>query len=153
MNQTAFLILYIIIALLFSGGLSSMWTLTVMALAFGQKGAVALLNPIFIISLLSPILLIVLTHMRGKRIGVSKLIWFPIAALALTLLPLLFGVLNKLLSGPGNAQPLGSIDFYATMFIATVSTVGPLILHTICCVLGGKRDPGPATSAATKRDV
>lgn len=114
-----------------------------MALAVGEKGLIALLSPVFIISVLSPIVLIVLAHLRGKRIGNSKLLWFPITAVGLTLLPVLFGLLGKLLSGYGNVRSVESFGIYATMFVAIASTLGPLILHTICCVVGGKRDPVP----------
>lgn len=153
MNRAAFLTLYIVIALLLSGGLASPWTITVMALAYGQKGLVSLLSPVFVISVLSPIALIVLAYMRGLQIGNSKLVWFPIAALGLTLLPLLFGILTRSLSGPANGRTIEPIGLYATMLIATASSLGPLILHTICCVLGGKRDQIPATSTATTGDA
>jgi hypothetical protein len=150
MNRPAFLTLYIIITLFFSGGLASVWTVTVMALALGEKGPVALLSPLFIISVLSPIVLIVLAYLRGKRIGNSKLLWFPIAALGLTLLPLLLGLLTKLLSGSGNVRPTESIGLYATMFVSSASTLGPLILNTICCVVGGKNHPVSVTTPPKK---
>lgn len=153
MSRTTFLTLYIIIALLFSGGLASPWTITVMALTLGQKGSEALLSPVFILAVFSPIALIVLAHLRGKQIGVSNLKWFPIAAFILTLLPLLSGLLTKLLSSHGSMQSFESIGLYATIFVATTSTLGPLILHTICCVVGGKRDSVFGKSTETKSEV
>ena len=150
MNRAAFLTLYIIIALLLSGGLANPWTITVMALAYGQQGPIALLSPIFIMSVFSPIVLIVLAHLRGKRIGIPRLVWFPVAALGLTLLPLLFGLLTKSFSGFGKEWSLQTIGLYSTMFVAAASSLGPLILHTICCVVGGKRDPASVISTSTR---
>ncbi len=124
-----------------------------MALTLGQKGSEALLSPVFILAVFSPIALIVLAHLRGKQIGVSKLKWFPIAALILTLLPLLLGLLTKLLSSHGNVQSLESTGLYATMFVTTASTLGPLILHTICCVMGGNRDSVSIKSTETKNEI
>ena len=138
MNRATFLTLYIPIALLFSMGLASSWTVSIMALMLGHKGPIAFLSPVFIVSILSPIFLIVLAHLRGKSIGMPKLVWFPVAALCLTLLPLLSGLLVRSFFEPGNSGAIGSFGYYIPMFIATGSTLGPLILHTICCVLGGK---------------
>jgi hypothetical protein len=150
MKRATFLSSYILIALLSSGGLASPWTIAVMALAYGREGPVALLSPLFLISVFSPIVLIVLAHMRGKRIGMPRLMWFPIAALGMTLLPLLIGLLARSLSGSGSVQRPDSVGMYITMLVSTASALAPLILHTICCVMGGKRDPVSVTATATK---
>jgi hypothetical protein len=140
MSRVIFLTLYIPVALFFSGGFASMWTVTVMALTLGQKGAAALLSPIFLISFFAPITLIVLAHVRGKKINNRKLIWFPITAFFLTLIPLILGLLAKTLSGPGPVKIGGAVSVYGSMIVATASTLGPLILHTVCCVIGAKDD-------------
>lgn len=151
MNRAVFLTSYIFIALALSGGLASPLVITVMALTYGREGPIGLLSPVFLISVFSPIVLIVFARMRGKRIGMPKLVWFPVAALAMTFLPLLIGLLaQRFISGSGSVQLGDSIGAYAMMSIATASTLAPLILHTICCVVGGKRDPVSVISTATK---
>lgn len=140
MSRLIFLTLYIPVALFFSGGFASPWNLTLMALRFGQQGAAALLSPLFLISFLAPIALIVLAYARGRRIGNKTLIWFPIAAFILTLTPMLFVLLSNILSGTGPHKAGGAASVYAAMIMGTVSTLGPLILHTICCVLGAGKD-------------
>lgn len=139
MSRAIFLTLYIPVALFLSSGFASMWTLTIMALTLAQKGAAALFSPVFLISIFAPIALIVLAHARGKKINNRKLIWFPITAFLLTLVPLIMGLLVKALTGSGMDRA-GTASVYVSMIVATTSTVGPLILHTVCCVLGGKKD-------------
>ncbi len=151
MSRAIFLALYIPVALFFSGGFASMWTVTIMALALGQKGAAALFSPIFLVSFLAPITLIVLAQTRGKRINNRRLIWFPITAFILTLVPLIFGLLAKAISGPGPVMIGGTSSVYTSMIVATASTSGPLILHTICCVLGGKKGSYDKSEEASGR--
>lgn len=99
MSRAIFLTLYIPVALFLSSGFASMWTLTIMALTLAQKGAAALFSPVFLISIFAPIALIVLAYARGKKINNRKLIWFPITAFLLTLVPLIMGLLVKALTG------------------------------------------------------
>ena len=151
MTRTPFLVLYIIVALLIGGGLASPWTATVLALTLGQKGFFALLSPVFLISIVAPFALVVFAHLRGKRIGFPKLVLLPLGALALAILPLLLGLLSKLFLESGNPRSVGTLSIYISMFVATGATMGPIILHTICCVIGGKRDPVPLETAIAQR--
>jgi hypothetical protein len=136
-SRVVFLCCYIPLAII-AGGVASPWTVTMMilGLAQGWAGAFFALFPIF-----SSVAIVVLAYLRGKKIGYPALIWFPVAACILSISPMLFGLVGKWLVGVGVdlKSPAGT---YVFMLLATVSTVGPLILHTICCVLGGRRDMG-----------
>jgi len=140
MTRAIFLALYIPVALFLSGQFGSVWTVTIMALAIGQKGAAALLSPVFVVSVLGPIVLVVLAYIRGKKINNRKLVWFPVIAFILTLMPLAFALLAKPFSSPGQAGIGAAVTMYPFMITAAASTAGPIILHTICCVLGGKNE-------------
>ena len=86
MNRVTFLISYILLALL-SGGAGNNWTLTVAFMRFATMGPAALATPMVVVLLAVPIALIVIARLRGQRIGKPWLVWLPVAALLISILP------------------------------------------------------------------
>jgi hypothetical protein len=149
-NCAPFLILYIVVALLSSACLPISWPSAVMEFLKGHKEAASLLSPGVISPVLALFALIVFAHVRGKRIGNAKLVWFPIAAIGLDIIHVLIGLLiNSLISIFRGAQFVEFIRLYVVPIIRGPLFSGPMIMYVICCVVGGERDLVRATSKVT----
>ena len=131
MNRTTFLISYILLALL-SGGAGNNWTLTVAFMRFATMGAAALATPMVVVLLVVPIALIVIARLRGQRIAKPWLVWLPVAALLISILPWVMYPLATRGFGLKNAP------IYFTMALTTLSMLAPIVLHTVCATLGGQ---------------
>jgi hypothetical protein len=153
-NCAPFLILYIVVALLSSACLPISWPSAVMEFLKGHKEAASLLSPGVISPVLALFALIVFAHVRGKRIGNAKLVWFPIAAIGLIILQPLMDPLNRiLLFGPGKQQYTVFIHRYASRIIFEILFFGPIIVHTICCMVGAKPERSSSANTATRNAV
>lgn len=133
MNRTVFLIAYIGIALLFANP-ASPWTVTILAMRLAAYGIGALANLGVLLVILGPIALVVIAALRGKIIDKPWLYWLPLAAVLLNISPWVIGALVKPGSGPNAWDG-------ATMLLATVASLGPLILHIVCITLGAQNRP------------
>jgi hypothetical protein len=142
MKRVPFLLSYLILAFVSYGGLFSPYAIIFGLLLTKSAGIGSFTSPLWIARAVVPFALIAIAYVRGKSIQKGSLIWFPIAALLLPLVPLLLAQLLRATLGPSNAPSGGSAATAALMFITTASTTGPLILHTICCVIGGRKDAG-----------
>lgn len=131
MNRTTFLISYVLLAWL-SGGIGNSWTVTVMFMRFATMGWAALGTPEVIISIAVPIGLIVIARMRGKSIGKPWLVWLPVAALFVAILPWMTYAFAK------QGLSLKDVPIYLTAFLSTLGTLGPIVLHTVCATLGAQ---------------
>jgi hypothetical protein len=115
-----------------------------------RKGPASLLNPDVVFLIFGPFALVVIAHLRGKRTGNVKLLWFPIAAIGLDIIHVLIGLLiNSLISIFRGAQFVEFIRLYVVPIIRGPLFSGPMIMYVICCVVGGERDLVRATSKVT----
>ena len=126
MPQVVFLLIYIILVIFFSGLPSPMASITVQLVMLSQKGLPLLLKPPVFLVYFGPLILVLLTYFRGKKINNRRLFLFPIAAYLTSFIPYVW----VWLFGRGNFIS----DFFnhsLTLFEAFI----PLGIHLLCTVM------------------
>lgn len=134
MKRNTFLISYIIIAVL-AGNLGDPWSATMLAMKFAFNGIAALASLPVLASLILPFVLSYIASVRGRHIGRPKLLWLPLIAFLLSLLPWVIQLFIRPTS-PGSPATQSVVSTYLFILMSTISTQAPLVLHVICLTLG-----------------
>ncbi len=138
MRRFNFLLLYIAGVLLQQ--VASPWVVLGRAAATPER--IALTD---VVTVCMPVLMVAITVLRGRAIGIPRLYLWPVAALAASGLPFFIGWSIMLVTQ-------GPVDWSAlpAAYAALLGGVGvgvPLLLH-LACVLNGSEEPPVARGAA-----